>query len=479
MPVPGRVPEGLEAKVTYPTPLMQTLLLTSMVLLLTSCATLPPEPERPAAFPVMGQPAPAPVSATASFTAVPSAAAAERIASATVLRLEDVLDEVIQHNPALLAEFEDFRARLLKSPQMTALPDPMVTYKQYLMDTRMESGELMLSQGFPWFGKRALKGQIADTEATEGLEMYRERLLEVRLETIQEFISLSFEYEAREIAERERDYLVQMRDTAMILYEAGRTGRQPLLKADTEIARLETDLLGYPARIRASEAKLNRLMDRPAQSRLGRPVHLPMLALPLDHGDLHQAAVEHRPEIRRWETLDRKARLESSLARREYYPDLMAGVGVMGIGDDAGEWNLEIGLTIPFPNARRKAMSLEAERRRQEAQLRKEETLNRIDEELEGLLARLDWYSAELDAYRQELLPVAEEAVETSRSEYTAGEGAFLDLLDSERMLLDIRLGELRAQRDYLMTLAELERVIGAALFHPAPGAAAIPETTP
>jgi outer membrane protein TolC len=44
---------------------------------------------------------------------------------------------------------------------------------------------------------------------------------------------------------------------------------------------------------------------------------------------------------------------------------------------------------------------------------------------------------------------------------YSTGSLGILDLLDSERVLLDVRLGLAKLNSEYMKSLAEIERVIG------------------
>ena len=59
------------------------------------------------------------------------------------------------------------------------------------------------------------------------------------------------------------------------------------------------------------------------------------------------------------------------------------------------------------------------------------------------------------------LIPQAEQALRSTESAYETGQVGALDLLDSERFLLQSRLLRARYHADYLKSLAQLERAIG------------------
>ena len=54
-------------------------------------------------------------------------------------------------------------------------------------------------------------------------------------------------------------------------------------------------------------------------------------------------------------------------------------------------------------------------------------------------------------------------ALRSTEEAYSAGTTGVLELLDSEEVLLDVRLGLARLETDYMKTLAEMERAIGSA----------------
>ena len=62
------------------------------------------------------------------------------------------------------------------------------------------------------------------------------------------------------------------------------------------------------------------------------------------------------------------------------------------------------------------------------------------------------------------MLPQAEQSLIATEAAYTAGGAGVLDLLDSQRVLLDVRFGLVRLDVDYLKTLADLERSVGGAV---------------
>ena len=68
----------------------------------------------------------------------------------------------------------------------------------------------------------------------------------------------------------------------------------------------------------------------------------------------------------------------------------------------------------------------------------------------------------QISLFENTLLPQADQALRSTEAAYSTGSLGVLDLLDSERVLLDVRLGLAKLNSDYMKSLAEMERAIGA-----------------
>ena len=76
---------------------------------------------------------------------------------------------------------------------------------------------------------------------------------------------------------------------------------------------------------------------------------------------------------------------------------------------------------------------------------------------------RITTIEGQLALFERALLPQAEQALRATEEAYSGGVTGVLELLDSEEVLLDVRLGLARLRADYMKTLAEMERAIGSA----------------
>ncbi|MBN1516966.1 TolC family protein [Candidatus Sumerlaeota bacterium] len=416
----------------------------------------------------------------------PAPAISSSFAPATrVFSLEDAIYIALLENPELRAAYDEFQAKLQKIPQARSMPDPMISYTQFVESVQTRTGEQQfsagLSQKFPWFGKLTLQGEIANAEAQAALEAYHAQALDVIEEMTQAYHNLAFERAAQRLTEEEREYLSQFLQAAAASYASGGQGRLAVLKAQTEISRVNNDLAGYAARIRTLEAQLNRLMNRDAATPLIVAEHDPARLLDLRNADFIGQALANRPELRRLDWMIEKSERQHDLARKDYWPDVTFGVNYIGIGGrpddpamapfDEGKdaWNVAVMFNLPLQNPRRRAQLAEARIWKDKAEHEKEAVTDRIEERLDSLQSLLRSLNDQLALFENSLLPLAGEMFETSRADYETGKMTFLDLLDAERMLLRVRMDYLKAARDYNLAVAELERTVGAKLQVQAP----------
>lgn len=393
--------------------------------------------------------------------------------------LGGAITEALRSNPALRSEYARVEALLLDVPQVSSLADPMLSVSQR-EPVRGPGDErenmLTVSQTFPWFGKRELRGRAAREEALAALEQYRLAALELRQAVIRSWHSLRFEEDFRQLLLEEQALLEESAAATASLYQSGRRDRGALLRAQTELAIVENELPANEASIEGLRRELGRLMALPNGVYTDRPLPDPYSAepdMPPERDALIAAAMEHRPELERHRRMVERARLREELARADYYPDVTAGLGVGGMGSRSGNFyaptsdgrtdsiTASIGINLPIPNARRRAAEEQARRQGQEASFLREESGNAIMEEIHSLRAAAAALHRQHGLYQNTILPLAEESHLAAEAAYRSGQNSYVDLLDAQRTLLSARREMLRIERDYRLVLADLEKAAG------------------
>ena len=393
--------------------------------------------------------------------------------------LRRYIGEALENNPSIDESLARYRAALEKIPQVDALPDPMFGFVQAIrsVETRVgpQNNALTLSQRFPWFGKLDLRGKVALQAALAMHQTYRARQREVIARTKRAYYELAYIDAAIGISREEQSLLEHYEELAETRYATGQGLQQAVIKIQAEITRVLNRLDILEQQRVSVEASLNTLMDRPPEASLPAVGQPAVPNVDTDLQALYELGLENRQELLATERRIERSERTIDLAKKNYWPDFFVGVGFMNVGDrsdppgiavpplDNGKNALSISAGISLPIYRDKydaavreaGESLHAERSRY-ASVRNEMEFSIRDE-----VVRIQTLSDQIRLFERALIPQSEEALSSTESAYETGQLGVLDLLDSERVLLNVRLANARYHSDLLIALARLERAIG------------------
>jgi outer membrane protein TolC len=345
------------------------------------------------------------------------------------------------------------------------------------VETRVGPQEAVLSftQQLPWFGKLSAAGQGALEDALEKAWTWRSLQRETVLQVKRAYYDLAYLFEALEITDEDISTLQRYETIALTRYETGKGIQQNVVKVQSEITRLHERKIVLLRQRDVARRRLARLTGSPlAESEFAiedRP--LPVADVRLE--DLYGEVRRNREELQARLHAVRSSREGVRLARKQYWPDLKLGLNYVLVGDrkdpagllnppeDDGKDAIGILASINLPIWRHKLRAGVDQARLEEyraraAYARQED---RVLFELQDAYINLESFREQLDLYRHALLPQAEQSLESSEAAYKTGKLTFLELLDSERFLLNVRYGYAKIKSDYLIAQADMERALG------------------
>ncbi|NIM57983.1 MAG: TolC family protein [Candidatus Aminicenantes bacterium] len=389
------------------------------------------------------------------------------------ISLSELIQEALEQNPQLKAARNEWQAALEVIPQAKSLPDPMLSYTYFgqSIETRLgpQRNKVSLSQKFPFFGKLSLKGEIAESASSIFKELYKTVKADIILKVKIAYFSLYWFDRSIKISQEEKEVLKRLAKIAEKKYETGKANQQDVLKAQLEISRITDRVLLLEQGRIGVVAKLNSLLNRPADSYLGEAEEFATPELKAGLEELYEWAKEARPELRKARYHIEKNEKSLKLAKKNYFPDFKLMFDYIDIGggttnhpeDGRNSWMGSIGINIPLWRNKLKAAEAETAVRLKASQEKyqniENETLSRINE----LFFETRTAQEQVELYQYSLLPQAEQSLKASEVGYLAGKVDFLNLLDSERMVLQIKIGYFKAISDRGKSFAQLERVVG------------------
>jgi cobalt-zinc-cadmium efflux system outer membrane protein len=410
------------------------------------------------------------ISAACFFSVMPPADAAGE-----GTEVGDLVEEALASNPDLRALEEAIEAARHRAGAAGGFPDPTFSYSYFIegIETRLgpQRSVLQLVQPVPFPGKLSLMEDIAGYDVLASEEQLRLARLEITKEVKIVFFSIVAVDEGIEMIEEIKRLLDRFEQIVETRLETGSTHQQNLLKIEIERLKLDERELEHRRRRESLVHRLNALLDREAGSpievsRRGGVVHISRSAAELV--DL----ARNQPELRMAQYRIDQRTLSLSLSRRRFFPDFMVGMSYFDIGEapidvpESGRnaWNVTIGVKVPlwFGKIREETGEQRSMLRYLERSYDAERA--RIESRILDLHNRYRVALEIVELYIGRLLPRAEQALTAAEAGYISGEVDFLQLLDSERILLELGLELAERKAEVEEYLAELEFAVGAEL---------------
>lgn len=387
--------------------------------------------------------------------------------------VEDYIRVARIRNPDIQAAQKRLESISFRVPVATSLPDPSLTTIAQPSPVQTAAGEfqfiLNANQKFPWFGKLATRGSVAEAEAA----VARSELAAVELDLIarvkQVYFELYYVQKSIAVTEAERSLLDQLRQVASTRYETGQTSQQDVLRANLELSAIENSLISLRQRLIAERARLARRLHAAPDTKLEAVSDLPAAQLPDNLQDLRDRAVAARPELLAALNQINRDRQAIALAQLDYKPDVTLGfawidVADAGLAPSANGQDavlLTAGVNLPIYRKRLAASVRSAEAGTIASSRRYDSLRDATLEEVTDLFTRAQSHDEMLQLFDHDILPQASQTLEVSIEAYNVGEVDFLQLLDNWRQVLRYELGRIRLESDLRQVLAELEQAVG------------------
>ena len=201
-------------------------------------------------------------------------------------------------------------------------------------------------------------------------------------------------------------------------------------------------------------------------------------AVALDPEELRIRALDSRPEIAAANAMVEAAASRVERRKKTYSPNVVVGLNygyVSRRDDEAGRLNppenngqdilgLTGGISLPLWRSSLEAGVEEGVQNHLAAEEGRREVTAAIDGELGELLYRIPLLEQQTKLYDHVLIIQASQSLRSAESAYASGTANALDLLDAERVLLQVRIAAGRVRSDLDVAYAQLEGVIAGPL---------------
>ena len=401
---------------------------------------------------------------------------AARVRLAEPIALELLVALGYEWSPGLKSAREKIRAILEQYPQAVYLENVLRQYNAFTkqLDTKVgpTRHKEMMAMAFPFPDTLALKGQVITEDV-----LIAQKEFEIVLRDLVTAIKLAyydylFVVEATRINEENQKLLQQMIAIAQTKFRVGQGKYSNVIMAQVELSKLANVIITLEHQRETIIARLNTLLNASADLPLGIPVPLEEERVIPTLAELYALAVQKRQEIQKQKLMISKMGLVVEMAKQMTSPDPTLGASYF---ENRSMPDLKHTQKMPmtFMTQRTLNPTNTAWFGHRNSYIRevnvKIEAMEHGIEELESQLRfivkkhhfGMETANRSIRLYRQTLLPQAQQALDAANTAYQAAQIDFLSFLDAQRTLLNLRIEEQRALRDYHQHLTQLEQAVG------------------
>jgi len=388
--------------------------------------------------------------------------------AAQILSLNDAVEEAKRSNPEILSAKRNYEAANARIAQELVPEDPVVEYVYDEMRAGVPGlmGKPMRSYGIsqktPFPSKLILRSNIAAKDAKISYEGYKEKERDVIARTKVAYVEVWYLDKALDITIENQALLEQFCSSTASRYSLNKASEQDALKAQVELAKVKNSVILLDQKRQIAQAKLNMLLNRDpcADIMIDKKLDMPVVNNSLEA--LIDTAKKNRPKLRAFRYAVEKGRTAYLLAWNEFLPDIHIRYQQMIKDGSGGDWAGMLGMSVPIWFWTKQASGVK-EMKSELDMFRAEYNMmeNMAIFDVKDAYARVESYKKLVNTFETSFIPQTEQALKASLAGFEAGRIDFLNLLDSQRMLLDIKVEYYKMIFDLWAGAAELEKSIG------------------
>ena len=394
------------------------------------------------------------------------------IAQAEPLSLEQAMQRAEAANFGLDALREQQVGAYERIAMASALPDPKLQYTYFgeSVETRTGPQEAIysMSQTVPWLAKLGTRKALATSEAQAWSFVHQQGVLTLRRDVATVYAEAAYQNQAVQSTEANLRLIDDMR---AIVEERVRGGASlnALLRLEVELERTR-DQLDLTQQNRYTQRTQLAALLSIEESALGELAEMPATTdtLPSDRSLLARLEVNN-PELHALKQHASSATCRADLSRLDRYPDFTFGLNYIQVDEgssmasDAGNdpWNVSVAVSLPIWEGRNRSAIRSANAARRASEQQYHNRVLQLKAELSTLLSRRADNRKRMQRYEEQLIPLAEQALENSRSAYESDQLSVLELIDSERALLELNLNYARAVANVAQADASINALTG------------------
>ena len=377
----------------------------------------------------------------------------------TLLTLDQAVSKALATNPTLRAAALDVAIAEGARRQAGLLRNPELSYVREGTQRGNRTQTVQISQVIELGGKRAARITLAERERSLAQGNLGVARTDLRADVTTAYFDALSAQERLALAQASLDVATKAVNVAAKRVAAGRISpvEQDRASVVQGSARLEVQQAQSELFIAVHALSAYWGETAATSQRLAIP-DLDLTPTPALH-ELQQQ-LDALPQLRRSRLQAEREEAQVGLDRSQRIPDVTLIAGRQK-DDEIGRSQAVFGVSLPIPLFNRNQGSLQASLSRAEkARTEVEAERLRLRQSLTTAFQRADLSREQVRTMREDILPRAQRVFEATVTGFEAGKFSFLDVLDAQRTLLQIRTQYIQALSDRYRAVADLSRYV-------------------
>ncbi|RQV95485.1 MAG: TolC family protein [Calditrichaeota bacterium] len=382
--------------------------------------------------------------------------------------LADYSKIAAENNPGLQAAYKEYKAALQKVPQVSALPDPTLSFGYFLSEAETRVGpqkaRFSLTQMFPWFGTLKTQGDAAALQAEAKFQVFIDQRNKLNYQVAAAYYPLYEISRFQEIEQENIKLLESYKTVAVQNFQNGAGRMVDVLQVDMMLKEAQTGLRILSEKEKSLRADFNQLLNRPAD----HPVQITdtlSVDLSIPDASITDSLLAQNPVIWAWELKYRSAIAGEKAAFRQGLPKIGFGLDYvvvdkrtdMDVTDNGKDILMPmLSVSIPLFRGKYKAAQEESRLMQQSYLLGKDDAVNKLIKNYEVVRFGIRRNHELIDLYDQQT-ETARQTLNLLFTSYANSGSAFEEVLRMEQQLLNYRKMKVAALSGYHIALEKLK----------------------
>lgn len=406
-------------------------------------------------------------------TVYPSITENDSTTTTEITSLRQAINIALSNNPGIKAAQTSWESMQQQVDVAKAWPDPSLSFTQFAASVETRNGpqtqQVAINQMLPIWGTTGLKGSIATEKARKAWQDYQNAQLRVRTQVKGVWANLFWIDSSMASLREYKDLVRSFRSIVETRYSTGKGLQTSILKSQLELSSLDEKLLNFAQMRESAVSRLIALLNQNIEATVPAVQTLSLPEFQISQESLIDSLTRHRQDLLGLQAMINAREKNVELQKRTNLPMVGVGVNYIRIGDtqmpaaDPGKDALAVMAKIDLPLwfGKNRAKVAKAQSDYSSIQYQYADRKNAAIAEVKSLYAQINQSAETLNLYRNQILPQAEQTLNSALAAYRTGDLSFLDLLDSERMIVMYKMNFYKEQANYFRAVADLERAIG------------------